>query len=85
MDLAAYVDAAARAVGLEIDPAYRPAVVFHVQLAASMAARLDGIALGPEDESANVFRPVAPQEPAVVLAPHGVLAPAAHAARMAPR
>ena len=62
MDMAAYVDAAARAVGLAIDPAHRPAVVFHVQLAASMAAKLDGIALGPEDESANVFRPVAPPQ-----------------------
>ena len=79
MDMAAYVDAAARAVGLEIDPAHRPAVVSHVQLAASMTAKLDGIALGPEDESANVFRPVSPQEPAAVDAAGGVGGSAAHA------
>lgn len=60
MDIAAYVDAASRAVGLTIDPAHRAAVVLHVQLAASMAARLEGIALEPADESANVFRPVGP-------------------------
>jgi hypothetical protein len=62
MDTAAYVDAAASAVGLTIDPAHREAVILHVRLAASMAARLDGLALGPQDESPNVFRPVGPQD-----------------------
>jgi hypothetical protein len=62
MDAPAYVDAAASAVGLTIDPRHRPAVIFHVQLAASMAARLHGVPLGPEDESANVFRPVGPED-----------------------
>jgi hypothetical protein len=62
MDAPAYVDAAASAVGLTIDPRHRPAVIFHVQLAASMAARLQGVPLGPEDESANVFRPVGPED-----------------------
>ena len=62
MDTPAYVDAAASAVGLNIDPRHRPAVIFHVQLAASMAARLQGVLLGPEDESANVFRPVGPED-----------------------
>ena len=71
MDTAAYVDAAASAVGLTIDPRHRPAVILHVQVAASMAARLEGIALGPEDESANVFRPVGPQDLAVADAPAG--------------
>jgi hypothetical protein len=33
-----------------------------MQLAASMAARLQGVPLGPEDESANVFRPVGPDD-----------------------
>ena len=65
MDTAAYVDAAASAVGLAIDPRHRPAVILHLQLAASMAAKLEGIALGPEDESGNVFQPVGPQGPAV--------------------
>jgi hypothetical protein len=80
MDTAAYVDAAASAVGLAIDPAHRPAVIFHVQLAAAMAARLDGLALGPEDESANVFRPVAPLQPATVESAGGVVGTAADAA-----
>ena len=62
MDAPAYVDAAASAVGLTIDPRHRPAVIFHVQLAASMAARLQGVPLGPEDESANAFRPVGPED-----------------------
>ncbi len=62
MDTPAYVDAAASSVGLTIDPRHRPAVIFHVQLAAAMAARLQGVPLGPEDESANVFRPVGPQD-----------------------
>jgi hypothetical protein len=60
MDAAAYVDAAAGALGLTIDPRHRAAVIFHVQLAASMAARLEGVPLGPADESPNVFRPVGP-------------------------
>ena len=62
MDTPAYVDAAASAVGLAIDPRHRSAVILHVQLAASMAARLQGVPLGPEDESANVFRPVGPDD-----------------------
>ncbi len=69
MDAPAYVDAAASAVGLTIDPRHRSAVIFHVQLAASMAARLQGVSLGPEDESGNVFRPVGPQD----LAPRPVV------------
>ena len=85
MDTAAYVDAAASAVGLAIDPAHRPAVIFHVQLAATMAAKLDGLPLGPEDESANVFRPVAPLQPAAVDAAGGAAGPAAHAAGAATR
>jgi hypothetical protein len=62
MDTPAYVDAAANALGLAIDPRHRPAVIFHVQLAASMAARLEGVPLGPADESANLFRPVGPED-----------------------
>ena len=62
MDAPAYVDAAASAVGLTIDPRHRPAVIFHLQLAASMAAQLQGVELGPPDESANVFRPVGPED-----------------------
>ncbi len=62
MDTPAYVDAAASAVGLTIDPRQRSAVILHMQLAASMAARLQGVPLGPEDESANVFRPVGPDD-----------------------
>ena len=59
---AAYVDAAAQALGLSIDPRHRSTVVLHVQLAAAMAARLHSVPLGPQDESANVFRPVAPED-----------------------
>ena len=62
MDTPVYVDAAASALGLAIDPRHRPAVIFHVQLAASMAARLEGVPLGPADEAANVFRPVGPED-----------------------
>ena len=77
MDVPAYVDAAASAVGLAIDPRHRPAVIFHVQLAASMAARLQGLPLGPQDEAGNVFRPVGPDDLSAPAAGEGAPADAA--------
>jgi Protein of unknown function (DUF4089) len=56
----AYVDAAAATLGLKISAEQRGGVLMYFRLAAQMAARLDGMPLGPADESGNVFRPVAP-------------------------
>ncbi|MGE0799009.1 MAG: DUF4089 domain-containing protein [Lautropia sp.] len=56
--IAAYVDAAAAALRLPLDPAHRPGVLRYFELAASFAARLDAVPLTPHDESAVRFEPV---------------------------
>ncbi len=43
-----YLDAVAPAVGLSLDPAWRPGVARFLDLAASMAARLEAVDL-PDD------------------------------------
>lgn len=58
--LAAYVDAAARALALPLADEHRPGVLRYFALAAALAAELESIALAPEDESASVFVPVSP-------------------------
>ncbi|QQS13040.1 MAG: DUF4089 domain-containing protein [Rhodospirillales bacterium] len=56
-DIAAYVDAAAKAIGLPIDPAYRAAVIANVTIAKRIA---DAALVGPlpdATENAPVFEP----------------------------
>ncbi len=56
---AAYVDAAAAALGLDI-AAYRDGVLRYFALAASMNDVVDAVPLSPHDESAETFVPVVP-------------------------
>jgi Protein of unknown function (DUF4089) len=59
----AIVGANAAAVGLVIAAEHRAGVITFFSLAADMAQLVDGLPLGPDDESASVFTPVSPQEP----------------------
>ena len=61
MDHSAYITAAAATLGLEITAESRPAVLAFFDLAAEMAALVDGLPLSPADESGSVFTPVVPQ------------------------
>ena len=54
-DAEAYVDAAARLVGLPLDPAHRPGVVLNLERIAQMAALVTAFALPEETEPAPVF------------------------------
>ena len=58
----AAVDAAAAALDLPIAVAHRPGVLHYFALAASFAELVQAHPLGPEDEQAPVFTPVAPRE-----------------------
>jgi hypothetical protein len=61
MDHSAYIDAAAATLGLKVTAEQRPGVLMYFGLAAQMAEQMQGLPLGPADESGNVFVPVAPQ------------------------
>jgi hypothetical protein len=61
MDHTAYIDAAAATLGLSLTQEQRKGVALYFGLAASMAALLQGLQLGPADESGTVFVPVAPE------------------------
>jgi hypothetical protein len=56
------VAANAAALGLVIAAEHKPGVVAFFALAAEMAVCVAGLPLGIDDESGNVFVPVAPQE-----------------------
>jgi hypothetical protein len=56
----AYVDAAARTLGLPIAATEREAVLRFFALAASMAELVTTLPLDPADESGSVFVPVSP-------------------------
>jgi len=58
----AYVDAAAAALGLPLDPDHRPGVVSHFMLAAAMADLVAAQGLHLDDEAAPVFVPIEPGE-----------------------
>ena len=61
--LEAYVDAAAAALDLTLDPAHRPGVLRYFELAAEMAARVAVVPLDPAaTDPAPVFTPIAPDE-----------------------
>jgi Protein of unknown function (DUF4089) len=59
----AYVDAAAAALALPLDPAHRPGVLRYFALAAELAELVMAAPLGPLDEPAPVFAPIAPGDP----------------------
>ena len=59
-----YVDAAAVALDLPIDPDHRSGVLRFFALAAEMAALVEAVPLDAHAESAVVFAPVGPQEEA---------------------
>ena len=59
-----YVDAAAIALGLPLDPEHRPGVLRFFALAAEMAALVEAVPLDAHAESAVVFAPVSPKEEA---------------------
>ena len=59
---AAYVDAAAVALGLHLTVAQRPGVLRYFALAAGMAEQVMAVPLTPADESGSVFVPVCPAQ-----------------------
>ena len=61
MDHAAYIEAAAATLGLNLTQEQRKGVALYFGLAAAMAAQVQGLPLQPADESGNVFVPVAPR------------------------
>jgi hypothetical protein len=56
-DIEAYVDAAAKLVGLSLDPAHRPGVVLNLERIARMAALVMAFPLPEETEPAPVYEP----------------------------
>jgi hypothetical protein len=63
VDTDAYVDAAAALIGLPIPPENLEGVRRYYGIAAQMAALVMQHPLGPEDEAAAIFVPVAPDHP----------------------
>ena len=55
------VNANAAALDLRIAIEHRPGVLRYMALAAEMAALVQGLPLGPDDESGAVFTPVSPE------------------------
>lgn len=55
LDPAAYARAAAAALGLPLREEHLPGVARNIGLAARMAAVVEAMPLGPEDEAAPVF------------------------------
>ena len=53
----AIIDAMAPALGLEIQPELRPAIITNLKLCFAFAALLDGFPLGDHEEPAAVFTP----------------------------
>lgn len=58
----AYVDAASVALELPIAPAHRPGVLLYFALASGLAEVVQAASLGPHDEPAYVFTPIAPAD-----------------------
>lgn len=58
----AYVDAAAAALALPLQPAHRPGVLRYFALAAEMADAVNQFPLDVQDEPAPAFIPVSPAE-----------------------
>jgi hypothetical protein len=62
MDLERYAESAAQALNLPLAPEHRPGVLLYLQMVAQMAPRVMEFPLSPAIESANVFRPVGPDD-----------------------
>ena len=60
----AYVDAAAAALGLGLDPAHRPGVITYFRLIQGQASQLMAFPLPAESEAAPVFMPCPAGPPA---------------------
>jgi hypothetical protein len=56
----AYVDAAATAIGLPLQPEHRPGVLHYFALAAGLAESMSADSLGVADEPADSFVPISP-------------------------
>jgi len=56
-DAAAYVDAAAAALGLPLDPAHRPGVIANIERIAGLARLVMELPLDEASEPAPVFKP----------------------------
>ncbi|MET0508848.1 MAG: DUF4089 domain-containing protein [Burkholderiaceae bacterium] len=61
-ELARYVEASAAAIGLPLAAEHRPGVLRYFELAATMAAVVEGVTLEARDESALRFEPVVPTQ-----------------------
>ena len=57
IDLEAYLDAAAAAIGLAIAPEHRPGVILNLERIAALAGTVMSFPLPAEVEPAPVFRP----------------------------
>ena len=60
LQIEAYVDAAAAALGLPLHAEHRPGVLHYFALAAGMAALLDELMLTVHDDPAEIFVPISP-------------------------
>ncbi|MFY9509566.1 MAG: DUF4089 domain-containing protein [Rubrivivax sp.] len=60
-DIEKHVEASAALIGLDIPAEYRAGVLRYFGIAAGLAALVMQHPLGPEDEPAPVFEPVAPR------------------------
>ncbi|WP_346296809.1 DUF4089 domain-containing protein [Rhodopseudomonas sp. P1] len=56
LDLDSYIDAAGSALGLTIDPAWKPAVRANLEVSLKLARMVDEFPLPDETEPASVFR-----------------------------
>jgi hypothetical protein len=56
-DAEAYVEAAAAAVGLPLDPSHRPGVILNLERIAEMAALFMDFPLPDDTEAAPVYQP----------------------------
>jgi Protein of unknown function (DUF4089) len=55
LDLDSYIDAVGSALGLTIDPAWKPAVRANLEVSLKLARQVDEFALPDETEPASVF------------------------------
>jgi hypothetical protein len=58
-EVLAYVKASAALQGLPLDDAHAQAVALHLARTAQLAQLLDDAALAPDDELAEIYRPLA--------------------------
>lgn len=64
-DILAYVRASAALQGLALDEARALRVAQHMARTAHLAQLLDGVAMKPHDELAEIFRPLGTEPPSI--------------------